>query len=302
MRELVEACVSEYMKVYSRLRILGGRLERGGEVPSTCNPTSFLVAVKSVREVSVDEVPILNSLASALSFYDVKVRFHEYDMMAGEEGRYEGFASAVEGAVRGGVGVVAVAPYLMPVAVVSRLPDDVLEVVESSPSLTVTVRYENLLYLPERGRSDEVEIVGKENSASSVERAEWLAKEAERRGIRRVATRFLEDGRAIFNYVTSKGPRGVYKVVPVTKLSSYIVSLARCYGIEGLDEVVREEEARHVIYFIGTPQEVIDRVEEALREELRKPRPAIPREPFTTWIMKGAKRVIGELVRRYGLE
>ncbi|MFN4045789.1 MAG: hypothetical protein ACK4H7_00415, partial [Acidilobaceae archaeon] len=184
----------------------------------------------------------------------------------------------------------------------SRLSEDVLEVVESSPVLTVTVRYENLLYLPERGRGDEVEIVGKENSASSVERAEWLAGEAERRGIRRVVKRFLEDGRAIFNYVTSRGPRGVYKVVPVTKLAAYIVALARCYGIEGLDEVVREEEASHVIYFIGTPQAVVDRVEEALREELRRPKPAIPREPFTTWIMKGAERVLWELVRKYGLE
>lgn len=273
----------------------------GGASPAY-SPSGFLVAVKSVGEVSVDEVPILNAIVSALSPYDVKVKFHEYDLMVGEEGRYGGFASALEGAVRGGVGVIAVAPYLMPVAVVSRLSEDVLEVVESSPLLTVTVRYENLLYLPERGRSDEVEIVGKENSASSVERAEWLAREAERRGIRRVRTRFLEDGRAIFNYVTSQGPRGVYRVIPVTKLSSYIVALARCYGIEGLDEAVREEEARHVIYFIRTPQTIIDRVEEAVREELRRPRPAIPREPFITWTMKSARRVLGELVRRYGLE
>jgi hypothetical protein len=55
LRELIDSCTWEYMKTYSRLRILGGSLDiLGGELEAF-KSDSVAVIVKSVKEISFDE-------------------------------------------------------------------------------------------------------------------------------------------------------------------------------------------------------------------------------------------------------
>ncbi|MEM1868725.1 MAG: hypothetical protein QXU90_01270 [Acidilobaceae archaeon] len=298
--ELIEACTSEYMKTYNRLRVLGGSLEILEGLYSTFRVETVAVIVKSMREVSVDEVPLLNSIISALTPHNIDVRFYEYDMLVGDRGRYELFSSIIEKTLRENLGLVAVTPYLMPVAIVSRLSNEAMSMLDNATSISINVRYENLLYIPEGG--EEVEVIGKENSASSLDRIEWIKKEAEKRGFRKILVKLLSDNKSIFDYVTSAGPKGIYKRVPVTKLASYIVALARCYELEGIDEVIREEEARHMIYTLNIPESIVNSIIENLKSEFRDPKLAIPREPYNSWILQGSRRVMRELIRRYGLE
>ena len=300
LRELVDSCAWEYVKTYSRLRVLGGSLEvLEGEYGGPA-PESVAVIVKSVREISFDEVPILNAIVSSLSSYNIPFRFYEYDMVVEGRGRYEELSRILEDTMGGEVGVIAVLPYLAPIAVLSKVSERVVEALDSALKVEVTVRYENLLYVPERG--EEVEVVGKENSASSYERAEWLRAEAERRGFKRVTVKFLPDNRSIFEYITSLGPRGIYKRVPVTKLSSYIVALARCYSLGGIEEVIRAEEARHMLYMARLSRSLERSILESLERELKPPRLVIPREPLRAWIESGSRKIMGELIRRFGLE
>jgi hypothetical protein len=301
LRELIDSCTWEYMKTYSRLKILGGSLEVLGEDTGVSGSGSIAVIVKSVKEISFDEIPLFNAIISALSTYNITPRFYEYDMIAEGRGRYEELARVLVDSIEGGMGVIAVLPYLAPVAVISRVSEPILEALDSALRVQVNVRYENLLYMPER-RDDEVEVIGKENSASSYERAEWFRVEAERRGFKRVIVKFLSDNKSIFNYVTSIGPKGIYRRVPVTKLASYIVALARCYSLGGVEEVIREEEATHMLYILGVPDPVRASIIDGLKSELRSAKLAIPRESLYTWIERGSRKVVGELIRRFGLE
>jgi len=301
LRELIDSCTWEYMKTYSRLKILGGSLEVLGEDTGVSGSGSIAVIVKSVKEISFDEIPLFNAIISALSTYNITPRFYEYDMIAEGRGRYEELARVLVDSIEGGMGVIAVLPYLAPVAVISRVSEPILEALDSALRVQVNVRYENLLYIPER-RDDEVEVIGKENSASSYERAEWFRVEAERRGFKRVIVKFLSDNKSIFNYVTSIGPKGIYRRVPVTKLASYIVALARCYSLGGVEEVIREEEATHMLYILGVPDPVRASIIDGLKSELRSAKLAIPRESLYTWIERGSRKVVGELIRRFGLE
>jgi hypothetical protein len=282
LRELIDSCTWEYMKTYSRLKILGGSLEVLGEDTGVSGSGSIAVIVKSVKEISFDEIPLFNAIISALSTYNITPRFYEYDMIAEGRGRYEELARVLVDSIEGGMGVIAVLPYLAPVAVISRVSEPILEALDSALRVQVNVRYENLLYIPER-RDDEVEVIGKENSASSYERAEWFRVEAERRGFKRVIVKFLSDNKSIFNYVTSIGPKGIYRRVPVTKLASYIVALARCYSLGGVEEVIREEEATHMLYILGVPDPVRASIIDGLKSELRSAKLAIPRESLYTW-------------------
>jgi hypothetical protein len=90
--------------------------------------------------------------------------------------------------------------------------------------------------------------------------------------------------------------------VPVTKLSSYIVALARCYSLGGVEEVMREERATHMLYMFGVSDSIRESIIGGLERELKSARIAIPRDTLYTWIERGSRRVIGELIRRFGLE
>ncbi|MCS7107599.1 MAG: hypothetical protein NZ902_05820 [Acidilobaceae archaeon] len=295
---MLEACVDIFMKTYSRLRILGGNIEMlEGQLPPR-NPREVVAIVKGMKEVSVDEVPLLNALNSALPYAGLDVKYYEYDSVLAERSRYESFAIMLEQGLKEGLGLIVMAPYLMPLGVLSKLSEEAIGILDSATSYSVTVKYENLLYLPER--ADHVELIGKENSSTSQERVEWLRGEAERRGLR-VTTKFLRDNKAIFEYVMSAGPRGIYKRVPTTKLSSYLIAIARCYELAGIDEIVRTEESRHMIYMINMPQNFVEGYLTALKGELKTQRVALLREPYLTWVSQGSFRVLREIIRRYGL-
>ncbi|MCX8196387.1 MAG: hypothetical protein N3F67_04850 [Acidilobaceae archaeon] len=296
--ELIEACVEIFMKTYGRLRILGGSIEvLEGSLPAQ-GSGELIVIVKGMREVSVDEVPLLNALNSVVPVLGLNVRYYEYESVVGEKSRYEAFAAVVEQGLREGKGLLVMAPYLMPLGALSKLSEEAVQALDAATAISATVRFENLLYLPEKGEL--VELIGKENSHASMERVEWLKGEAERRGMR-VVTKFLRDNRAIFDYVMSAGPRGMLKKVPVTKLSHYLIAIARCYELAGIDEIVREEEARHMVYAINLPRAFLEEFSRALTGELRSQRPAQLREPYASWVLQGSYKVIREIVRRYGL-
>lgn len=294
----VDACADEHYKTYTRLRILGGSVEVLEGSYAERSPRGIIVLLKSMRDVSIDEVPIINSISSALSQHAIEIRFGEYDSLLGERGRYEAFADAVERSIAEDKGLVAVVPYLMTVAVLSRLSERAMQALDSATVINVRVKHENLLYLPERGEL--IELVGKENSASSQERIEWLKGEAARRGMVGLE-RYLPDNRSILDYVTSAGPRGIYKRVPVTKLSTYVIALARCNGMSGIEEIVRPEENTQTIYMINLEKETVESLVRILVGEFSAPRVATLRQPYASWARHGSARVMSELMRRYGL-
>lgn len=298
----VESCAEEHYKTYTRLRVLGGSVEVLEGAYASRAPQGIILLFKSMREVSIDEVPIINSISAALSQRAVELRFNEYDSLLGEKSRYESFVAAVERSISESKGLVAVVPYPMAVGIVSRLSGRAQEALDSATVLSVRARYENLLYLPERvpEKGEPIELIGKENSASSYERIKWLSEEAERRGIR-TTVKLFPDGRSIFDYVTSAGPKGIYKRVPVTKLSAHIVALARCYGLSGIDEIVRVEESIQTIYALNLVRDAIESLVRILLAELSAPRVATLREPYASWAKQGSVRIMAELIRRYGL-
>ncbi|MEM1873132.1 MAG: hypothetical protein QXS85_05270 [Acidilobaceae archaeon] len=305
-REELEACIDVAYSTYTRSEVLGGSVEVERE-SSASSETSYgrvALLVKSVHEVSVDEVPILNSIMDALSPRDIDLEIYEYDKLTGlKSSRYEVFAENLEEAVLKGRALIAILPYVMPIALLSRLSREASEVLEEKSSVVlVNVRYKNLLYLPEASvAGGVVELVGKESSLSSTERLQWLREEALRRGFKRVELRVLPDNRSIFEYVTSLGPRGIYKRVPVTKLSYFLVALARCQGWSGIEELMRREEAVHAIYMYGLSKDLENDILSELKKTLSKRSLPVPREPHKAWVKKGVESVMVELLRVYGL-
>lgn len=304
-REVLEACSDLAYSTYTRAEVLGGEavLEREADSPADLRAGVALL-VKSTSEISVDEIPVLNAVMDALSPLNIDLEIYEYDKLVGSrESRYERFASGMEEIIARGRALIAILPYVMPVALLSQLSREALEVLEEkSHVIMVNVRYKNLLYLPEPDRAGGVvEIVGKENSLSSTERLQWLREEAFKKGFKRVELRLLPDNRSIFEYVTSLGPRGIYRRVPVTKLSYFIVAFARCQGLPGIEEFLREEESMHALYVYGLKRELVHSILSSLRRALAKPSLPTPREPHKSWVKRGVERVMVELFRVYGL-
>lgn len=304
-REALEACIDLAYGVYTRSEILGGSVElerESDDQPELGDRVALLV--KSTFEASIDEVPILNSISEALGSQSVSLEIHEYDKLVDSKGsRYERFSKSLEEVVGKRKALIAILPYVMPLALLSKLNKEAVEILEERSSvIVVNVRYKNLLYLPDTDIAKGfVELVGKENSLSSTERLQWLKEEALRRGFKRVELKTLPDNKSVFDYVTALGPRGIYKRVPVTKLSYFIVAFARCQGLSGLEEFLREEEAVHAIYIYGLKKELVEALLSKLRTNLSKPSLPILREPHRTWIKKGVERVMIEIHRVYGL-
>ncbi|MEB3780850.1 MAG: hypothetical protein GSR85_11595 [Desulfurococcales archaeon] len=302
VRELLEVCASECLKAYSRVRVEGVRVWRSEEwLPGSSSDID--VYVKSVRNPSFDEVPIITSIIDVLEGF--KARIYEYEPVSepvspGRD-RARGLAGMVERSLDQGRGVIVVVPSLLPVSLVSTLRPEIIDAMESSLALEVEVRYENLLYLPEEGRGP-ITIVAKENSESSYERVEWLKKQAESLKVDVEGVVLKPDNSSIYEYVLQLGPRGIYKRVPVNKMALYIVSLARCYNLEGIIEVNRKERSRHYIYAINVPESIIAGVEDALETRWASTRIPIPSERLFNYIMEGCNSVMLDVIRRMGLE
>jgi len=302
IRELVEACTSECLKTYSRVAVESVKTWRS-ESWTPGSSREIDVYVKSVRNPSFDEVPIISTMIDVLDQY--KTRVYEYEPISEPTqpgwDRAKGLASMIESSIGYGRGVIVVVPSLLPVSLVSALKPETVEAMESSLAVEVEVRYENILYLPEEGRGP-VTLVAKENSESSYERVEWLKKQAESLKVEIEGVVLKPDNSSIYEYVLQLGPKGIYKRVPVNKLASYIVSIARCYSLEGIIEVARREKSRHYIYAINVPDNVITRIEDRLETGWRRRRIPIPGENLFDYMMDGCSKVMLDIIRRMGLE
>ncbi len=269
-------CSPEVVAVDSSLRILGGRLEEAEWRPSRGYPGRALIIVKSVSEPSVDEIPIVESIVEALAASGVyRVEVYEYEPLLARPGRSRRAAALIEKALSEGAALVALAPELLAVSLASRLPGRAAEALEEGVLARVTVRHENILYLPPGSR---VWIAAKENSSSSYERVEWLRAQAESYGVEVERVVYLEDNAAILDLIRREGPSGHLKVVPVTKLARMILAVSRCLGLGGLAELRRVEESSHTIYALNLDPDTASAILYSIRGRLARPhRPLPPR-------------------------
>jgi len=252
--------------------------------------------VKSVREISIDEVPIIKSIIDV--FEGRRLVFYEYENIRKRDDRAILASRLISKGIRSGRSFILVLPSLMSVSLAGNLPEFEGSVVEESLALRVDIEYDNLLYLPGR-RDRSIEIVGKSNSMASYERVQWLRELAEREGI--VVTRevFLKDNREIFNYVTEKPPEGIYERIPVNKLAGYIIGLSRCMKLPGIREVYRPERVTHYIYAYNVPSRDLEKLSEALL--LQKGRIPVPSGLLYNIVYRGSRVVMAELMNRLGL-
>lgn len=293
--ELIEECADEYMRLYARTRIHNVSVHLH-DVPPGPSPNEIEIYLKSVREVSIDEIPIVVALLEA--FKGRRLVIYEYENIKKRDDRARLASRLVERGVEEGRSFILVMPSLMPVSLATSLPYEVQDAVSESLGLTITVTYDNILYLPE-GKRRGIEIVAKENSEASYERVMWLEKKAEEQGLYVRRTVYLPDNKKIFEYVTGLGAEGIYERVPVNKLSSYIVAMSRCLRIPGIREYMRRENVKHYVYGYRVPHQDFARLARLL-EKYTGSFPA-PSGLLYDVVYRGVKTLMGELLNRLGL-
>lgn len=303
----VDECADELMNIYARSRVYETSVElirSPMEVAVTRRPTGLSLIVKSVHELSTDEIPIVNVLLERFDFSEI----YEYERVveAPEGDRAQHFATFLSEALADGRGVIVLVPSLMVVSLTSRLSEELAEELEEGALAEVSVKADNELYLPLRAAIGDspIEIVAKANSRSSYERVRWLRGEAGRRGIRVSNEVYLPDNRSIADYVTSSGRRGYLYRVPVTRLASVLVALDRCSEADSVEEVRRPEAESHTLYAINITEEHAKRLVQVLAEISAMSRGA----PFVTigerlrpFFEKGSREVVAEVARKLGL-
>ncbi|MCE4619646.1 MAG: hypothetical protein F7C33_01350 [Desulfurococcales archaeon] len=292
---LVDECAEEFMRIYARSRIRSVEVE-AYPVNYDEEISEIDVYVKSVREISIDEVPIIKSIIDV--FEGRRLVFYEYENIRKRDDRAILASRLISKGIRSGKSFILVLPSLMSVSLAGNLPEFEGSVVEESLALRVDIEYDNLLYLPGR-RDRSIEIVGKANSMASYERVRWLRELAEKEGI--IVTRevFLKDNREIFNYVTEKPPEGIYERIPVNKLAGYIIGLSRCMKLPGIREVYRPERVTHYIYAYNVPSRDLEKLSEALKSQ--EGHIPVPSGLLYNVVYRGSRVVMAELMSRLGL-
>lgn len=230
----------------------------------------ILVYVKTLNS-SIDELPVIASMLEATSAWRGGVELYEYESLGGEGDRYAKLAKLLAEAMRRGRPFLALVPQLMTVRLVEGLSQDAADILESSVAATVEVEKEDLLYLPRYVRGGGVEVVVKESSASSPERAEILKAHAREAGIRVVEVKRLPDNSSIMRYVLERGVCSALERIPVTRLSRLIYALTRCTGLSGLVEKVTtgggvSDKSILTVYSYGVPGRVIEELIGSLQE------------------------------------
>ncbi len=294
-RLLIDECTDEFMRIYTRSRIREIRVEKYpplyeeeiGEVE---------VYVKSIRELSIDEVPIIKSIIEV--FRGRRLVFYEYENIRKKDDRARLASRLISRGVEKGKSFILVLPSLMPLSLANVLPEAVESAIEESLVLKVDINYENLLYIPSR-KNRSIEIVAKANSMASYERVQWLKEIAEAEGLIVSREVYLRDNKEIFDYVTSRAPEGIYERVPVNKLASFIIGLARCMKIPGIKEVFRLENVSHYIYAYNVPRFDIERLAETL--EKHSGSIPVPGGLLYDIVYRGSRIVMAELMNRLGL-
>ncbi len=292
---LVDECTHEYMKTYLRSRVTKLNVEEYDYTGAATVPWEVEVYLKSIRELSVDEVPIIRAIVEA--FEDRRLLFYEYENIRKKDDRATVASRLIRRGIEEGKSFILVLPSLMPISLANLLPLEVQEAISNSLALRAEIEYSNLLYIP-TGR-DSIEIVAKQNSKASYERVRWLRCVAEDAGITVTREVYLPDNRAIFEYVTAAGPDGLYQRVPVNKLAGFIIAVSRCLGMPGIRELLRKENVVHYIYAHNLPAEDIERLADSLRrQEGRHPAPS---SLLYDAVFRGSRIIIAELLARTGL-
>lgn len=291
-----EQCAQTLIETYRGLKILYDA-EWGDLVSMDEGPGPVQVFVKSVKEASIDEIPVILALLEGLR--NRRVEFFEYERMTrGDMGREEVLARLINSGLRRGSPTIVVMPSALPASLYSRLPWEAREALSRSLAMRVIVENENILYLPEQSPGEGIEIVAKNNSVSSYARVRWLRGEASRRKIRVRGEVYLQDNAAIMEYVLERGIQSIGERIPVNKLAHYIVALGKCDRISGIEPLKRWERSTHLIYAINTSMDTLIPVYDMLRDRRIRLVDEILVGPLYGEIMAGARRVMREVLSR----
>ncbi len=247
------------VKVSRVSRIIG---EESSQPASSVSP--ILLYVKSLNS-SIDELPVIAAMLKATSGWPGGLELYEYESLGGEGDRYAKFARLLGEAIRRGRPFLALVPQLMTVRLLEGLNQDMAEVLEASAVASVEVEKEDILYLPRYVKGDGIELVVKESSASSPERAEFLKRRASELGVEVSRVKRLPDNSSILNYVLEKGVCSALERVPVTRLARMIYAAFQCTGLSGLAEGILTGEGASdrsilTIYSYALPSQVIERL------------------------------------------
>lgn len=262
-----EYCTQTAYKAMISLRVRVSRvspaaIEGAGRPGSSVSPV--LLYVKSLNS-SIDELPIIASMLEATSRWPGGLELYEYESLGGEGDRYAKFAKLLAEAIKRGRPFLALVPQLMTIRLLEGLNQDIADTLEASAIATVEVEKEDLLYLPRYVRGNGIELVVKESSASSPERAEFLKAKASELGLDVVRVKRLPDNSSILNYVLENGVCTALERVPVTRLARLIYSTFQCTGLSRLAEKVTtggrsSDKSILTIYSYALSDQVISRL------------------------------------------
>ncbi len=297
-RESLEgfSCVEEVRGLLYRLAVRSIRFQVDEGAGGEAGGRRLDFILKDREAPSPDEIPLVGAVVRAASYSGLYLRFKSYE--AASKPREAELASLISEALERGTGFVALVPNPLAVGLASRLPERVIEALESSSRFNVSVEYDNVLYLPDPGYSEEVELVGKRNSVASYERLRRLEAIAADLGLTVVRHNMLGSNAEIMEYVTEAGVRGLLRRVPITKIAHYVLILAGCYGIEGVNDVTLIETGEHTLYVGGAPKEFLEALIGEL-ESLRAGQPGYGGE--TEALFKGYLRGSRAMAKRLGL-
>lgn len=293
--ELIDECADEYMRLYTRVKIHDLDVEMH-DVEEGESPSEIEVYLKSIREISIDEIPIVKSILSA--YEGRRIIVYEYENIRKRDDRSRLASRLIERGIEEGRSFILVLPSLMPISLATSLPYEIQEAVSDSLASTIFITYDNLLYLPE-GKRRGIEIVAKENSEASYERVKWIRRKAEENGMYVKREVYLADNKEIFEYVTEAGAEGIYERIPVNKLSGYIISLSRCLRIPGIREFLHKENVKHYVYGYRVPRQDFARLTHILRSHANTH--PLPSGLLYNVVYKGVRTVMAELMNRLGL-
>ncbi len=296
-RRIVDYCSDHIIERYYYRSTISIRVEEY-EYPEVrlVNQKTIDLYVKSAREPSIDEIPILRALFSALR--NSKVRVYEYErMVRGGEPRHRTLGRILEEGLRAGRPALIIMPSALPASLYSILSPLAREMLSNSVVLKAVVEYQNYLYLPKPERADEIELVAKTSSSSSYERVQWLRSEARRRGIYVAGEKYLSDNKSILEYVLWEGIEGLYRRVPVNKLALYISALSDCGVVEDIEKLERREEAQHLIYGVNVDAGIVSGIKEELESIGRDRVGDIMGGVLSSLLYEGVHGIVEEIVK-----
>ena len=298
MEEVYVECARSYIDLVSSSTYSSIRVSLAGTPPLARGDGELDVYVKSIYELSIDEIPIIAAIVRALSHR--RLNIYDYESIEKEKGRHVTAAMLLEKAIREGRSFLMVAPSALPLGLVRRLPKEYWDHLASIHVANVEVSYDNPLYLPQPPVEGTVSLVAKRNSEASYDRVEWLSRRAYELGLGWPDRVFLDSNKQIFDYVVGAGVRGLRRRVPVNKLAGHIVALDRCLGL-GMTRLLwrRGERVTHLLYAWGVGEEELEGLKREV-ERFNGLRPVLTGVVYDYYRL-GALRIQARLLQALGL-